>query len=242
MLEARLAALGIDLSVPARIVIFFPSATLRRGRAALALASTRALLEETLAARRIPYLLAERDARLIAFIQDSCAEIDEWLAHISRDSVRFAAGIGRSVSSIEDLRESLLDAELAATQLRHEHGPRSALFFEEFDLASWLISTAMSSRLAGKVENMLGPLKANDLCWQALVAYFDAHLDITQAARSLHLHPNSVRYRLNKAANLLGQPIGAPATLVNLYLALAIDRAGDQTTRDQHPAPSAART
>ncbi|MER6760104.1 MULTISPECIES: helix-turn-helix domain-containing protein [Amycolatopsis] len=43
---------------------------------------------------------------------------------------------------------------------------------------------------------------------------------IVAAARALHLHPNSLRYRLDRLVTLLGAPIRRLSTLASLYFCL----------------------
>jgi purine catabolism regulator len=45
-------------------------------------------------------------------------------------------------------------------------------------------------------------------------------MDIQSTARSMHLHPNSIRYRLSRVEALLGRSMSDPETIALLYLAL----------------------
>jgi purine catabolism regulator len=70
------------------------------------------------------------------------------------------------------------------------------------------------------VTAWLGPLRENPRVYETLVAYLDHDLDVGQTALALHLHPNSVRYRLGRAEELIGKPIRSPTTLIALQVAL----------------------
>ena len=53
-----------------------------------------------------------------------------------------------------------------------------------------------------------------------------------RAAQAMHLHHNSLRYRLSRAEQLLGRSLKDPATIASVYFAL--------TARAERPAPAAA--
>ena len=81
----------------------------------------------------------------------------------------------------------------------------------------------LADRLAGRV---LGPLEAyaerrsSDLL-ETLEAFLECGLDRRQTAQRLHVHPNTLDYRLRRIAELTGLEPGRPRDLVLLELALA---------------------
>ena len=58
------------------------------------------------------------------------------------------------------------------------------------------------------------------MLWEAVVAYFDHDLDVVRTAAALHLHPNSLRYRLARVEKLLGRSLKQPSTVAGLYIAI----------------------
>jgi PucR family transcriptional regulator, purine catabolism regulatory protein len=60
---------------------------------------------------------------------------------------------------------------------------------------------------------------------ETLLAYLANQLDVRRTASALHLHPNSLRYRLARIEERLGRPLADPATITDLYLATRVDRA-----------------
>jgi purine catabolism regulator len=46
-------------------------------------------------------------------------------------------------------------------------------------------------------------------------------MDVMRAAEAMHLHHNTVRYRLTRVEQLMGRPLKDPATIASLYIALA---------------------
>ena len=98
--------------------------------------------------------------------------------------------------------------------------------FEDFDLGTFLVSEIAPERLAPKVGEILSVLQANPPLHEALSAYFAHDLDIAATAAALHMHRNSLRYRLARAEQLLGRSLKQPSTIAAVYLALVAEAAG----------------
>ena len=123
-----------------------------------------------------------------------------------------------------DVRHSLRDAQLAAG---HGHG---LTHFDDFDLGTFMVSEIPPARLVPKVEEILAALRANPPLHEALRAYFAHDLDIAATAASLHMHRNSLRYRLARAEQVLGRSLKQPATIAAVYLALVADAAAQSAS------------
>jgi len=198
-LAARAAAFGADFAEPARVV-------LARGDPAV----LRHELEESLAG--IPHLLSEHAGCVVALAQAPLERLE--------GAVGPCAGIGRPVSGIGSVRESLRDAELALERASSED---TVVAFEHFDLGTLLLSEASPERLEPKVAELVAVLRENPALYETLVAYFDHDLDVPAAAAELHLHPNSLRYRLTRIEEVLGRSLKRPATIAELHIALLAD-------------------
>ncbi len=118
--------------------------------------------------------------------------------------------------------DSLRDARLAVGRIEREGTP-GVLAFEDFELGLLLLSEAPHGRIAPKVERWIGALREQPMLWAAVVAYFEHDLDVGRAAASLHLHPNSLRYRLTRVEKLLGRSLKQPSTIASLYVAMLAD-------------------
>jgi hypothetical protein len=75
-------------------------------------------------------------------------------------------------------------------------------------------------------DAVFGPLDAYDAqrgsnLAETLTAFLASGLDRRRTANALHLHPNSVDYRINKATELNGFEPGRPGDLVKIQLAVA---------------------
>jgi purine catabolism regulator len=199
-LGARAAAFDIDFAEPARVVM-------ARGDPAV----LRHELGEALA--DVPHLLSEREGYVVMLAQ---APLEQLTGVVGE-----CAGIGRPVSGIAAVPVSLRDAELALERAAAEGG---VVAFEQFDLGTLLLSEASPERLEPKIAALVAVLRDHPQLHETLVAYFDHDLDVTATAAELHLHPNSLRYRLTKIEQLLGTSLKRPATIAELHIALLADR------------------
>jgi purine catabolism regulatory family protein/PucR-like helix-turn-helix protein/diguanylate cyclase with GGDEF domain len=201
-LAARAAAFGIDFCEPARMVVVRDG-----GRELVA----------RLEAERVPHLVQQRDGAQVALVQ---GDRDVW--HAVAEALPAARiGIGRTISAITDVHHSLRDAELAVA---HTSG-RRIVRFEDFDLGTFMVSEVPPDRLGPKVDEILSVLRANPPLHEALRAYFEHDLDIATTAAALHMHRNSLRYRLARAEQVLGRSLKQPATVAAVYIALVAESA-----------------
>lgn len=201
-LEARARAFGVDFAEPARVALVCPP----DGDLSL----LRHEVGETLAVT--PHLAGERDGAVAVLAQAGPESLQAALAG-SR------AGLGRPVSSIGAVRESLRDAELALERA----AAGEIVAFEQLDLGTLLLSETPPERVEPKVAALVTVLRDHEPLYETLVAYFEHNLDVGAAAAALHLHPNSLRYRLSRIEEVLNCSLKRPATIAELHIALLAD-------------------
>jgi PucR family transcriptional regulator, purine catabolism regulatory protein len=219
-----LAALGLDLAEPVRAVVVVPAQDAPAGSDALGELAAR--LEHACASRHVPALVRTRDDGVAVLHQGGPPPVEDWLAAGAELVPRLVAGVGRPATALADVARSHRDAALAVERLRRRPGAaRGVLRFEDFDLTEWLLSEAAGDQLGAKVDEVLAALRAKPALHETVCAYLAADLDVGRAARALHVHPNSVRYRLGKVEELLGEPLSRPATISRLHLALTAEAA-----------------
>ena len=107
----------------------------------------------------------------------------------------------------------------------------AVLRFEDVDMATWLLASRSADDVATKARQQLGDLLERDDLTATVAAWLGANLDVRATAAAMFLHPNSVRYRLRRAEELVGAPITSAAVVANLYLALH-DRISHGPARD----------
>lgn len=145
-----------------------------------------------------------------------------------------SCGVGRRVLDIDHLPRSLADARFAAEQLRARLGEETpdwtSLAYEELDLATALVCDGDPEVLEARGEALLQRVGGAEL-HETLLAYLDHDLDIPRTAAFLHLHANSLRYRLSRIEEQLGMPLRHPGTIANLYLAVLARRSSNGIPR-----------
>ncbi len=118
---------------------------------------------------------------------------------------------GRPIQDVAGVPRSYRDAVLA-----HERGLAS---YEAFDLPALLLAEADPELVRPRVDALLDPLPVP--VYEALVEFFARDQDVNAAAAALHVHPNTLRYRLGRVEALLGKSLRSPATIAELTLALS---------------------
>lgn len=123
------------------------------------------------------------------------------------------------VFSLNEAREAIVFAEQAGDAAQ-------AACFDDI-LVEFLVGAhPVSSRC---LESILSPLRTYDAARnsnlvETMGAYFDAAFSLTEAARSIHVHPNTMVYRLRRIHELTGRDPHDPEDLLVLVLALEHSR------------------
>jgi purine catabolism regulator len=219
-LAARAAAFGLDFTQPARVVV------VRGGDGARV---ERALIAE-LERAHVPYLAQRRETSLSALVQCRDGHADAALAAVADAFPDVVIGVGRAVATMGEAHHSLRDAELAAD--RAAPAGRPIVRFEDFDVATFVVAEIAPERLRPKLEEIHSVLRANPPLHEALAAYFEHDLDIGATAEALHMHRNSLRYRLARFEHLLGRSLKQPATIAAVHIALVADGGAGRATKD----------
>jgi hypothetical protein len=86
------------------------------------------------------------------------------------------------------------------------------------------LATALARRRLAPLDGVPAPARRRLV--ETLGAWLDAHGEARPAAAALHVHVQTVRYRLGQLRDLLGDALDDPAARLELALALRIERAG----------------
>jgi purine catabolism regulatory family protein/PucR-like helix-turn-helix protein/diguanylate cyclase with GGDEF domain len=215
-LAARAAAFGVDFARPARVVVV-------RGAADGDLDRARRALGAGLLQAGAAHLASRRRGTLTLLVQPAEGDgLVDALRSVAAAHPALAIGVGRPVTGIAEARDSLRDAALAVERAGDAAG--RVVRFEDLGLGEFVVSEIGPDRLLPKVAGPLAILRGNPPLHEALAAYFEHDLDIVAAAKALHLHPNSVRYRLSRVEQLIGRSLRSPATIAELHIAMIADR------------------
>jgi DNA-binding PucR family transcriptional regulator len=165
----------------------------------------------------VDFVCGPRAGRVIVLAQDDLAGLD---GPPALDGLR--AGVSEPVERLEELPDAVEQAALALT-VALWGGDGAALQRHE-TLEPSVALLGGSSRTRERLVGALDPLAAEPRLRAAVVAYLDAGLDVGRAAHALGLHRNSLRYRLDRAEDLLGGSLRSPGTLATVHLALLAER------------------
>ena len=130
-------------------------------------------------------------------------------------------GVSVTFVSISETRPASAHARLARDAATP--GSSEVVRYEESRIAALL---AAQAELADSlVTGVLGPLsRLNEadqaILLQTLRAWFETNGSPMEAAKVLHCHHNTVRYRLGKLSQLTGRDLNSPIDVAYLYLAL----------------------
>ncbi len=158
-------------------------------------------------------------------VTDRCREL---VAGAQARGSKVRVAIGSTGSGIAELNIASRDAFDALQLGPIVHPDAKIHHIEEVRLHQALSVVPIDSR-ARLVEGLLAPLLA-DREWATLratlIAWGEAAFNMTRAADRLHVHRNTLIYRLDKIARLLQRSLDEPGLAVALYITCVIDDLG----------------
>jgi len=193
----------------------------------------RAAWERQLATMRLTALVRERGAAAMALVSLNGRRAPEprsLMEHLHR-TARAAAngpvalGYGAVRAGAAEVAGGAREAEQALTMGRRLFGPDSATAFKDLGLYRLLYALQPLPEVRGFRDDTLARLKAKDragVLLQTLGAYLTTNGSPTDAAERLHLHRNTVLYRLGRIEDLLGVDLRDAEVRLTLHLALKI--------------------
>jgi DNA-binding PucR family transcriptional regulator len=133
---------------------------------------------------------------------------------------------GRPVHSAERVFDSYRDARLALGLLSRL-GMREACGFSDLRVYATLAELADSEHARSFARDVLAPLRghrsgANDL-EQAVITYVESGGNLNAAARELHIHRNTMLYKLERASRILHLDLREAEHQFTVWLAYKLD-------------------
>jgi purine catabolism regulator len=142
----------------------------------------------------------------------------------ARRAPEWAAGLGDSATAPAQVRRSATEAHDAARLGRMVLGPRHIARPGDLGVYRLLLALRERGELEPFITRTLEPLvrdkRHGDTLIETLEVYFACNGNGARAAEALHLHRNSLLYRLNQAKELLGQDLDDPELRLALQLAI----------------------
>jgi purine catabolism regulator len=216
---------GFDVDAPYLVIAAEPA---EPGRAP----KVRAAWERHLATMRTSALVRERGDSTLALVSLAGKralepkDLVEQLHRAARAaSGPVALGYGAVRTGTAEIASGAREAEQALTMGRRLFGPDSATAFKNLGLYRLLYALQPLPELRAFRDDALARLGAKDrrgVLLQTLAAYLATNGSPTDAADRLHLHRNTVLYRLGRIEDLLGVDLRNAEVRLALHLALKI--------------------
>lgn len=138
---------------------------------------------------------------------------------------RVACGVGQAYVEPIDLFRSYQEAKVALEMGRLLDIP--VPFFNDLGLERILYKHDLQD-LKEYYVHVLGELHKQDATEGSLIqileSFADHQFDVSKTAKAIFLHPNTLRYRLNKIENILGKSLADTNTRLDIVAALKIRR------------------
>jgi purine catabolism regulator len=216
---------GFDVDAPYLVIAAEPA---ERGRAS----KVRAAWERHLATMRSSAIVRERGDATLALVSlagrralEPKALVEQLHRAARAASGPVALGYGSVRTGTAEIAVGAREAEQALTMGRRLFGPDSATAFKNLGLYRLLYALQPLPELRKFHEDALVRLSAKDrrgVLLQTLGAYLATNGSPTDAADRLHLHRNTVLYRLGRIEDLLGVDLRNAEVRLALHLALKI--------------------
>src|SRR5699024_8080594 len=138
-----------------------------------------------------------------------------------------AVGISDEVTDPRELRTAWQHAQIAASLASGLDERPHVRRYESLGLIRLVSATSNATELARFLDTMLGPVLTlprteRDDMLDTLRSLFEFHCNIAETARSMHFHYNTIRYRVRKLEQLLGNFIDDSRLRLHLGVALEI--------------------
>ena len=179
---------------------------------------------ETLAHQCV--IAREQNSRIV-LVQDPEPDFSERLGEVSHSLKEDAVfGWGGSAEGPQALRRALQEADLALRVARTRHTRGSAPDGGSLGSHHVLLELLEPSAVARYRTTVLAPLESWDKSHDSdLITTLRTFLELSgrwrETAARLHIHQNTLRYRLARVEQLTGRSLAEMADRVDLYLALS---------------------
>src|SRR5438876_8130559 len=139
----------------------------------------------------------------------------------------FTTGIGRIADDIQQISQSYREAQQALEIGRRLFGEGSIHYFARLGIYRLLFHLYEHEELSDFYQETLAPLlesdsRSNNALIETLECFFNCNGNLSETARTMHLHRNSLLYRLGRIEELLGRSLEDAELRLSLQIALKI--------------------
>lgn len=139
----------------------------------------------------------------------------------------FSGGIGRIASGLQGIPESYREAQRALEIGRRLFGEEKLHSFARLGIYRLLFHLDGQGELTDFYQQTLGPLLQADTrgegkLIETLEGFFRCNGNLSEMARTMHFHRNSLLYRISRIEEILGRSLEDPELRLSLQIALKI--------------------
>jgi purine catabolism regulator len=139
----------------------------------------------------------------------------------------YSCGIGRIVKSLPGIPRSFREAQQALEIGRRLFGEGKLHSFARLGIYRLLFYLDGQNELEDFYQETLGPLLTHDArndgtLVETLEGFFRCNGNLSETARAMHLHRNSLLYRLDRIEAILGRSLEDPELRLSLQISLKI--------------------
>lgn len=138
---------------------------------------------------------------------------------------RAIAGLGRWKKGLSSVQKSGKEANQVIQFMKQHPDLESIMHYSELGMYRLLMLTP-DEDIDSFIDDQIGPLldggKKRSELFQTLVSYLDHNRNVKETAENLHIHPNTLHYRLGNIYQLLGAEPITPDYWLNLHLAVKL--------------------
>jgi PucR family transcriptional regulator, purine catabolism regulatory protein len=154
------------------------------------------------------------------------ADIYKILINEIRDT-SFFIGIGSQYQSVTALHKSFAEAHEAIRMMKQLENHTGVSHFDDYSVYHLLGSNINSQELADFFTKSLGKIYEHDKLHETsylatLESYFHNNLNLSETAKALFIHRNTLLYRIEKIKEVLGTDLKNPEELLQFQLAIKI--------------------
>lgn len=132
-------------------------------------------------------------------------------------------GVGNFKSGLLGLKESFNESRTALQFGKQIWGENKIYHYDNFGVIAPLFSGANSENITFSKEVIIKVKKVSEL-YETLIKYFEADMSVTETAKKLKIHRNTLVYRLDKIEELTGLDPKIFEEAFQLYMAIILDR------------------
>lgn len=214
-LQSRASMIGVDLDEPHHVVRVGAH---RPDDSSAVPVLDRETVEHLAKVARVKYprsLIVPLDGDVLVLlppgehgIREVCASLADMVQPTAGFPVSLAAGLGRLSAKPEDYVDSSAEAVLALDLARRRREPGGVMTPRDLGIYGLLVGGPTRQAMQAMVERTLGPLLKADSdgapnLVQTMHTYLTNNRHLEHTATALHVHPNTVRYRVSRAQELL---------------------------------------